>query len=46
MKKSMQEAMASWNDFLSWCDAKQKTPGFYSSIQEYLSQKDREIQSC
>lgn len=46
MKQTVSEIMATWNEFLMWCNSKKKTPGLFTSIQEFISQNDQDKLSC
>lgn len=46
MKVSVLEAMTSWSEFLAWCTEQGKEPRYYTSMQEYLSQKSQVNQPC
>jgi len=46
MRSTVSDSMTSWDEFLSWCVTQGKEPKYYSTMQEYLSQKSQERQSC
>lgn len=46
MKVTLLEAMTSWSDFLAWCTRQDKKPAYYTTMQEYLSQKSQVNQPC